>query len=514
MRGQGRSLDGDSYLWGAQEPDYVGELAREVARVVGDGRYGKGLCERVAARLLDRARVRVATPEESAMAAQSCLMVWTRYHFRKKGALAQRLLANVDELVQNGAVMSREQLRGLAGGVAERIAVAGCWDGKLSDDVQPEMQPLHMPAVREALGALIPADLHATLDKAAARVKDAFGPVGGGSVLFMDSWRVSVRAEDALARSQLQEDALEFFLLVLRRLCNVMELPVAIASKTVGREVGRQESATRLASVMQKWRTVWNGEDVRKKEELLLMVAVDERSLPQDWMCVSVRSVTKGQRLGEATRFVVRIHDAAQRPSVARRVAKNLDVLLRGVAAVSDAAVPEIEFLTVPACPVASQRSLCAFGLLLGHVALQARMPALDMLSPSFLPDVSHVLRAAFSEFRADAGARGVRDVHVLLTEKSACRAVLQKLGVAPALVPVRETHAASSRSSPTAVGPLQENERRPRMLRVATWNIAGGKKSDDAPSAYSLTDQQASVMREVLRWERSYGCDVLALQE
>ena len=51
-------------------------------------------------------------------------------------------------------------------------------------------------------------------------------------------------------------------------------------------------------------------------------------------------------------------------------------------------------------------------------------------------------------------------------------------------------------------------------MLRAATWNIAGGLKSDDTPSAYSLTDQHASVVREVLRWERSYGCDVLALQE
>ena len=169
------------------------------------------------------------------------------------------------------------------------------------------------------------------------------------------------------------------------------------------------------------------------------MVAVDDRRSPQDWMCVSVKAAAKGHRLGEATRLVVRIHDAAQRPSVARRVAKNLDVLLRGVAAVSDAAVPEIEFLTVPACPVASQRSLCAFGLLLGHVALHAGMPALDMWSPSFVPDVSHVLRAAFSGFRSDAGARGVRDVDVLLTEKSVCRALLQKLGVAPALVPARK---------------------------------------------------------------------------
>ena len=63
---------------------------------------------------------------------------------------------------------------------------------------------------------------------------------------------------------------------------------MAIASKTVGREVGRQESATKLASVMEHWRTVWNGKDVRSKEELLLMVAVDDRKVPQDWMCVSV----------------------------------------------------------------------------------------------------------------------------------------------------------------------------------------------------------------------------------
>ena len=280
---------------GTQEPDFVGLLASEVARVAGDGEFGKALCERVAARLLDRARVRVATSEETAVAAQLLDGIGPVSDLRGD-ALSQRLVANIEELVQNGAVMLREQLRGLADRVAERIAVVGCWDGKLSDDVPPEIQPLHMPAVRESLGALIPADLHATLDKAAARVKDAFGSVCGRSVLFMDRWQVSVRAENALARGQLQEDALEFFLLVLRRLCKVMELPVTIASKTVGREVGQQESATKLASVMERWRTVWSGDDARKKEELLLMVAVDDRKLPQDWMCVSVRSATKGQR--------------------------------------------------------------------------------------------------------------------------------------------------------------------------------------------------------------------------
>ena len=72
-------------------------------------------------------------------------------------------------------------------------------------------------------------------------------------------------------------------------------------------------------------------------------------------MCVSVKSAAKGQRLGEAARLVVRIHDAAKRPSVARRVARKLDVLLRGMGAAVDGGVgPEVEFLTVPACPVVS----------------------------------------------------------------------------------------------------------------------------------------------------------------
>ena len=74
----------------------------------------------------------------------------------------------------------------------------------------PALQPLHMSAVREALGALIPAALHRNLDKAAQRAKDELGALRGGSVLCVDGWRVSVRSEDALARGRLQEDVLEF----------------------------------------------------------------------------------------------------------------------------------------------------------------------------------------------------------------------------------------------------------------------------------------------------------------
>ena len=78
--------------------------------------------------------------------------------------------------------------------------------------------------------------------------KDDFGVLRGGSMLRTDQWRVSVRAEDALARGRLQDDALEFFLLALQQICKTLKIPVAIGSKTVGREVGRQESPGKLAS--------------------------------------------------------------------------------------------------------------------------------------------------------------------------------------------------------------------------------------------------------------------------
>ena len=121
---------------------------------------------------------------------------------------------------------------------------------------------------------MIPARLHKSLDQAARRLKDNFGGLRGGSVLHMSDWRISVRAEDALARGRLQEDAVEFFLLVLKQLCKTLELPLAVGSKTVGKEVGRQESSARLAQVMQKWRKVWCWDEVREKQELVLPVAL------------------------------------------------------------------------------------------------------------------------------------------------------------------------------------------------------------------------------------------------
>ena len=105
----------------------------------------------------------------------------------------------------------------MARGVASCIVRRGEWKDEMEEAFEPgQGQPLHMSAIKEALGALIPARLHGSLDVAVQKGKDDFGVVRGGAVLRMDDWKVNVRAEDALARGRMEEDALEFFLKVLQ----------------------------------------------------------------------------------------------------------------------------------------------------------------------------------------------------------------------------------------------------------------------------------------------------------
>ena len=114
----------------------------------------------------------------------------------------------------------------------------------------------------------------------------------------MDEWRVNVRAEDALARGRMEEEALEFFLKILQHVSRVLHLPVAIGSKTVGKQAGVQETPERLHRVLGEWSAVWKRDEVQQQQELVLSVAVDERKTARDWMCVVVRSRVHGERLG------------------------------------------------------------------------------------------------------------------------------------------------------------------------------------------------------------------------
>ena len=69
-------------------------------------------------------------------------------------------------------------------------------------------------------------------------------------------------------------------------MCAELGLPLAIGSKTVGEAVGKHESAEKVGRVMGNWKKVWQGDEVRQKEELLLLmfektIAVGENVIKQ-----------------------------------------------------------------------------------------------------------------------------------------------------------------------------------------------------------------------------------------
>ena len=185
---------------------------------------------------------------------------------------------------------------------------------------------------------------------------------------------------------------------------------------------------------MEKWRKVWAREEVQAAEELVLPVAVDERAVPQDWLGIIVQSCVAGEKLGVAKRLVVQVHDAARRASTAQRIARNLDVLVRGVGARVEASGAQVEFAEAPECRVGSQRVLCALGVLMRQVGLAAKAPVLEVKSESYVPDVGCVLRAVFAHVRKELGERGLRDVEKLLGEGAAAQTVLRMLGTVPSV--------------------------------------------------------------------------------
>ena len=98
------------------------------------------------------------------------------------------------------------------------------------------------------------------------------------------------------------------------------------------------------------------------------------------------------------------------------------------------------------------------------------------------------------------------------------CRKVLGMFGAVPSAASAGRT-VGSMTSGPSAArgSPAVAQAgaaRDDRVLRVATWNIAGGHKSAKAPDTWSDADQKAAVFQEVLRWEQVHKCDVVCLQE
>ena len=190
-----------------------------------------------------------------------------------------------------------------------------------------------------------------------------------------------------------------------------------------------------------------------------------------------------------------------------------------------------------------SQRILNALGRVVERVVLSARderkaegVEVLDATSELYMADVCHCARVSFSYLREELARHGERDAVRVLKDAEACRQILRKLTTVPTLrslgtvsrgdglggrrglggdvgdVDLGVGVAVGKADSDVPVGRGKDSGE--RALRIATWNIAGGLVSAQAPRGYTARDQRAKVMCEILRWDGSFGCDVVALQE
>ena len=108
---------------------------------------------------------------------------------------------------------------------------------------------------------------------------------------------------------------------------------------------------------------------------------------------------------GKRLRVVVR--DSFMRGTLAKRIARNVDALLRPVASVLGGDEPVIEHVKAVAPGVASHRILDALGAVVRRVLAVGEKPFIDSAGERFLVDFAQVLRSIFARLFEEVGSRG-----------------------------------------------------------------------------------------------------------
>jgi hypothetical protein len=174
---------------------------------------------------------------------------------------------------------------------------------------------LHLPAVREALGCLIPAYLHPKDDGKKPRGGLSLEHARVGVFVQAGAWKVDVSEEQRLAESgTLFGPTCEFFLIVLRRVCARLRLPVAVGSVALGTRLGAVDRSTdRLlpssADVRRAWSS-WRPEELRDASVFLVPIGLlGQRDVAVDWVFACVSAGGAGETLGNTRKLRVDLLD-------------------------------------------------------------------------------------------------------------------------------------------------------------------------------------------------------------
>ena len=94
----------------------------------------------------------------------------------------------------------------------------------------------HMPALMEAAGCLIPRDLHPSMDGVKPKGNAKPGGTAGGVSVEAGGWGVQVGDERSIVLDgqPLTKGVFEFGLILLRSVCSVLSLDVAVGSLGLG----------------------------------------------------------------------------------------------------------------------------------------------------------------------------------------------------------------------------------------------------------------------------------------
>ena len=368
----------------------------------------------------------------------------------------------------------------------------------------------HLPAVQEALGALIPEWLHPSQDDPKKRGKKrGFDVERVGVHLTACGWKMSVFKEEALREHKpLAADTMEFFSVLARHVCKELGLPIAIGSIGLGARLtssaSRRETCERLIKGLKGFAS-WRRSDVEDARDFLVPVPLYEGSQCREWLLLTVSPAVEGRRLGGVEKLQVRVAERCGRKKMGIRIAQRLHAIIRDDAQVvqDDEDVVSQAF---PADAASLDTTLAISGLIWAHVAEAAGVPHLDLASPTFLVDWRSALCEAFARLRLGADARGDGAVEKGLVGREACLKFLEVLGKRVPFGEPADEERPKKRARNENILPPEE----PRGLKILTWNIAGRDLSNSAPKSWSFRDKLCALRREILRLQP----DVLALQE
>ena len=362
--------------------------------------------------------------------------------------------------------------------------------------------PLHMPAVLEALGCLIPVELHPVHNgKKPGKGQPGREVPEMGVNLMAGTWGISVFEEQMMGEGRLSKGALEFFLIVLRHVCGILQLPWVLGSHKMGLHVHTASSVARLRLIVRTWKSRLALEgDLADAQRFIVPVRIEDGKVCKDCVFLAVESQVPKQALPSASRLMVRLWDPVRRTRLADSLAQKVVRLVRGSAAED---VMGIQMSIQEYAFEGSSTDRCVLGMIVAELNAFADLEGSGPEDPQLLRDIRRNAQEVFAHLRVQGDERSAWGVLQQLADRDSCEKLLKLFARRGALEPSPCARQAEVPLVHTHAVPIEEFD----PVRVLTWNIDGAGLPGVAPQSFTIEERLAALQSEV----RRLGADVVS---